>query len=715
MFKIDYIRIPKNKDRNLKLYKNLKVGTYQFNKKVSDINYWGEGINIQAIVGMNGMGKSSLMDLLYMAINNFAYMFERGHFRPGAESLCYVKGLYLDVGYSSGNNEYILHCKGDLVRLEKNGDLIKSFMINSSPKISNDEIRKLVKEFFYTVVTNYSLQSFISSNYQCDTLVYNRDSNEDDDSENVDKFGLTTEKPINMRKNAIWIDRIFHKNDGYVRSIVLNPYRDNGIINMEIEKGLAQDRLIAFFIDGKKRDSTIFTDYVLDRIYFSLDHEYIQRKFPDKSVPILQEEIMEQLKNKDSEISILLSSFDIEKKKEDILSKPECVAMAYLLQKVKKIVYLYDSYDKFRENKEISIYEANIKKRKKNYVKLYKKIMSENSHVETKIKRTIHFLRNKNDISEWINSLFDYFAYSHHYKNDFSTLDQIINEFPPPIFKYDIVLNRKESLENSDLLKKRNFIGVKSIEEIKKLKNLKKGSIVVTENVDFMPFNGSRVHRIINKNIAIRWNGSYWEKEEINLNSLSSGELQMMHTLSTHAYHIKNLMSIPSNRISYRNFNMIFDEVELSFHPEYQREFVLRLCNMLYVLQRDSVKICNFNVMILTHSPFILSDIPSTNVIYLKKGKQIEVETETFGQNICDLLNQNFFLKSFVGEYSKNKINSLIDYLLNTRKKSIWNKETANIFIENIGDEFLKRNLRKKYEEVFPKRNLKSEQVLKNR
>ena len=701
MFKIDYIRIPKNKDRNIKLYKNLKVGTYQFNKKVSNINYWGDGINIQAIVGMNGMGKSSLMDLLYMAINNFAYMFERGHFRPGAESLCYVKGLYLDVGYSSDNNEYILHCRGDLVSLEKNGDIIKSFIINSSPKISNDEIRKLVKEFFYTVVTNYSLQSFISSNYQCDTLVYNRDINEDDDSENVDEFGSATEKPISMRKNAIWIDRIFHKNDGYVRSIVLNPYRDNGIINMEIEKSLAQDRLIAFFIDGKKRDSTIFTDYVLDRIYFSLDYEYIQRKFPDKSVPILQEGILEQLKNKDSEISILLSSFDIEKKKDDILSKSECVAMAYLLQKVKKIVYLYDSYDKFRENKEISIYEANVKKRKENYRKLYNKIMSENSHVETKVKRTIHFLRNKENISKWINSSFDYSAYSFHYKNDFSTLDQIINEFPPPIFKYEIYLNRKVSPEKPDLLTKRNFIGIKSIEDIIKLHDLKKGSIVVTENVGFMPFNGSRLHRAINKNIAIRWNGSYWKKEEINLNSLSSGELQMMHTLSTHAYHIKNLMSIPSNRINYRNFNMIFDEVELSFHPEYQREFILRLHNMLYVLRRDCAKTCNFNVMILTHSPFILSDIPSANVMYLENGKQIEVETETFGQNICDLLNQNFFLKSFVGEYSKNMINSLIDFLLNKRKKTFWNKETANKFIENIGDDFLKRNLKKKFEEVF--------------
>ena len=139
-----------------------------------------------------------------------------------------------------------------MIHLKKNGDVIKPFEIKSSPVISDEEIKNLAEGFFYTVVTNYSLQSFVSSNYICDTLVYNRDLNIDDDSKNVDNFGLTTELPVNARKSAIWIDRIFHKNDGYVRSIVLNPYRSNGIINMEVEKLLAQDRLIAFLIDGKK-------------------------------------------------------------------------------------------------------------------------------------------------------------------------------------------------------------------------------------------------------------------------------------------------------------------------------------------------------------------------------------------------------------------------------------------------------------------------------
>ena len=703
MFKINYIKILKNKNRDPKLYKNLKIGTYQFSKENVLFDLLNEGINIQAIVGKNGMGKSSIMDLLYMAINNFAYMFERGHYRPGAESLCYVKGLYVDVSYSFKESKYVLSCRGDSISLEKNNSIIQSFEINDNKKISDENIRELVKDFFYTIVTNYSLQSFISSNYKCDTLVYNRDLDNDDDSENVDNFGSATEIPINNRKKAVWIDRIFHKNDGYIRSIVLNPYRDNGVINMEVEKKLAQDRLIAFLIDGKKSGSTIFSDYVLDRIYFSLDDEYIQRKFPDKSISILHDEILDQIDDDKSDISILMSSFEIEKKEPEIMSKAESVALAYLRKKIDKIVNLYDSYKDFRQDKVFSIYESDTRKKRINYNELYKKIMRENSHVETKIKRTIHFLRNNIDVSRKLGLYFDYAKYSHFFYNSYSTIDQIINEFPPPIFKYEVYLNRRESIEQSTILSKRNFIGIKTIDEIKMLNNVKKGSIVITKNVGWLPFNGLKRLRTVNKNIAIQWNGEYWKKEEINLNNLSSGELQMMHTLSSQAYHIRNLMSVPSNRIKYHNINMVFDEVELSFHPEYQREFIVRLYDMLSVLRRGYTEECCFNVMILTHSPFILSDIPSSNVMYLEKGKQIEVATETFGQNISDILNQNFFLQSFVGEHSKRMINSLIDYLLNRKNKNIWNKERAKNFIENIGDEFLKRNLKKKFEEEFKK------------
>ena len=61
-------------------------------------DFWGERINIQVIVGENGAGKSSLMELMYIAINNFSYLFERGNKekRPGAAEMYYVPGLYVN-------------------------------------------------------------------------------------------------------------------------------------------------------------------------------------------------------------------------------------------------------------------------------------------------------------------------------------------------------------------------------------------------------------------------------------------------------------------------------------------------------------------------------------------------------------------------------------------------------------------------------------------
>lgn len=63
---------------------------------------------------------------------------------------------------------------------------------------------------FYTIVTNYSLQAFNANDYffeECHKLKI---------GEKKDEFG-----------DNIWINSLFHKNDGYMTPIVLNPYRDN--------------------------------------------------------------------------------------------------------------------------------------------------------------------------------------------------------------------------------------------------------------------------------------------------------------------------------------------------------------------------------------------------------------------------------------------------------------------------------------------------------
>lgn len=713
MFKINYLEIKRNKNANKSLYKNLKPGKYSFHTKENKINFWGSHVNIQAIVGKNGSGKSSLMDLLYMAINNFAYMFERGHHRAAAASLCYIKNLYVNVGYETDKDEYVLSCSGNSVKLSalREKKIIADFKLNatnaSSEEINDEEIRKITDQFFYTVVSNYSLQSFISSNYKCETCVYNRIERKDDGPENVNSIGLPWDDERDSKndvKEKIWLNSVFHKNDGYVRSLVLNPYRDNGRIDMEKEKKLAKYRLVALLIDEEKSKTNIFRDYTLDRIVFSLDEAFIQGKFPKYSFTELIDYVKRQIEHKERDVVEIIKTFNLKINSDS--PKSQLIALAYLQKKINKIVENYDFYECFRVKKGSSIYDPNDNIRLKNLRKLCRQIKKDPSHIATKVKQTINFLsRTKKDTIvpinsqgslEWVDHTFTYRRYADRFVRSYSSIDDIIANYPPPIFKYEVYLNK---LASQDMFESNKRLAIRSVEELEKIKKFKKGDFIILEKNGRLNTTRKKAE-YVKKNVVIKWNGQNWEKDEIKLSELSSGELQMMHTLSTHAYHIRNIMSVRNDQIKYRNINMIFDEVEICFHPEYQRQFIMRLLAMLNALCRVKQNY-NFNVFILTHSPFILSDIPSANVMYLKNGTQTNVATETFGQSISDLLNQNFFLESFVGDFSKRMINSLIDYLLDRRKKSIWKKETANIFIENVGDEFLRRNLRKKFEEVF--------------
>lgn len=49
-------------------------------------------------------------------------------------------------------------------------------------------------------------------------------------------------------KKKFWIEALFHKNDGYRTPIVLNPFRERGNIDINVETELAEQRSIAFFL-----------------------------------------------------------------------------------------------------------------------------------------------------------------------------------------------------------------------------------------------------------------------------------------------------------------------------------------------------------------------------------------------------------------------------------------------------------------------------------
>lgn len=180
------------------------------------------------------------------------------------------------------------------------------------------------------------------------------------------------------------------------------------------------------------------------------------------------------------------------------------------------------------------------------------------------------------------------------------------------------------------------------------------------------------------------------DKKQVNYNDLSSGELQLLQTLSVHAYHIENILSVHGNdRPKYRCLNLVFDEIEICFHPEYQRQFVQRLINMLTAMSNSYDHDGDgafFNIIIITHSSFILSDIPKEKILFMKEGKPVQKGLNTFAGNITEMMYESFFLTSTIGEFAENKIKQLIE-----------EKKDENNIRELIGDIVLKSLLKESF------------------
>lgn len=163
------------------------------------------------------------------------------------------------------------------------------------------------------------------------------------------------------------------------------------------------------------------------------------------------------------------------------------------------------------------------------------------------------------------------------------------------------------------------------------------------------------------------------------------------------------------------NLLFFFDEPEISLHPQWQKSYVGELYNLLEKLGKNN------HFIFASHSPFLLSDIPKQNIIFLDtykedvgdqkvgnckvlKHDEVLQKKQTFGQNIHTLLSDSFFMDNgLMGEFAKEKINEVIKQLSRKGRISKKKQEFCKNIIEIIGEPFLKSKLEKMYEEKFPK------------
>lgn len=616
-------------------------------KKYSDL-YFLENkepkITINCIVGENGSGKSSLLDLYYRIINNLSYYISNALnekdttlYKSKFEySGRFAAKLYFEVNDKVGaininGGEKIAETEDDyidyLTYFNREGECHKLILEDLN---KNDKSINFLSSLFYSIITNYSLYSF-------------------NQSENYEEWN----------DDNSYLYQIFNKNDGYVAPIVLCPYRsETGTIDPIKESKLEKQRLFSLLMylsqqekELDKKDMCLIEGYSPIYITYKLD---IDKKL-DKNLSFFLQSFYKKIKGLEDtykikttdepvilEIQETISSywknaynteFDRIKKQNENL---ELNFLNYLTCKSLKIICNY--------NYLLDI--ININNLKPSLEKVLAKLVTNKSHFSIKLKQCIYFLNNL-DLFMTNNNTLEKgkIEVSSYLSDDKKRIDDYTIQLPPPIFCIDLIIQNDE-------------------------------------------------------------------KKEMEWSELSSGERQLLSCFSYFIYHLKNLESIDEKDSKYPNTKfihpkyqsavLIFDEAELYLHPNWQRKFIYKLISCIERAHFTTIN--EIQVIIATHSPFLLCDIPSYNILALQDGERKStdiIKKETFCSNFYDLLQSKFFMDYSIGEFSRKKMETIINAAESptnaekekARKTISENLESYKNFVDLIADSYFKDTL----------------------
>lgn len=161
----------------------------------------------------------------------------------------------------------------------------------------------------------------------------------------------------------------------------------------------------------------------------------------------------------------------------------------------------------------------------------------------------------------------------------------------------------------------------------------------------------------------------------------------------------------------------VFDEAEIGFHPEWQRQYVKNITAFLEDMARQASALnreyyndapdFHYQIILTSHSPVILSDIPRESAIMLRRGNDrltsnvSESRQQTFGTNIFELYRDSFFMEGgLVGEFAQEYIHGLSEEIDGLQNPAAVEIENLRKRIDLIGDKNIREYL---IEQLEPK------------